>query len=297
MYDKKFSELLAIFYVFLTLLSASSFCHAEKLSNFHPNEYFLSLKRTQGRTVGNKLSYTSIDALAFPFHDSTVWPFLDFRVHRFDKKNRYAGNFGLGCRYSRPFTDQIFGVNVYYDFRNARHANFNQIGLGFELLGKCWNLRVNGYLPIGKKRILNSFCLFDDFIGSFFMLRKNYRKSLKGLDFELESYLTNICCMDFYLGIGAYYYKEDRCHKDIYGAEYRLSTWYCDSISFSINATHDCHFKTRIQGELCITFPFKSCCTEDRRLFLPVWRREIIALDKTSRWDSNFGSSGVSCSN
>lgn len=262
------------------------------LSEFlHPNEYFISLRRNQGRTVGNNISYTTLDVVSFPFHYESVWPFLDIKAHRFDREDKYAGNLGFGCRVAPKSTDQVFGLNIYYDYRNAHHFCFNQLGLGFEILGNCWNLRLNGYLPVGKKNVLESFCFFDDFIGSFFMLQRNYVRSLKGLDFELESYLTKICCVDFYLGVGAYYYKGDRCRGDVYGTEYRVTSWYCDYLSFSIGVTHDCVYKTRVQGQLALTYPFKCCCRGDRRLFLPVRRREIIVLEKNSRWKSNFGSS------
>ncbi len=258
-------------------------------------QYFLSLRRNQGQSIGNDTSYTTIEALSFPFHYQNWWPFLDLRAHRFDKGDKYAGNLGVGCRFAPQFTDQVFGINAYYDYRNAHHVKFNQLGVGFEMLGKCWNLRINGYLPIGKKKVLVSSCFFDDFIGDFFISRRNYLNSLRGVDFELESHLMRMCCIDFYLAMGAYYYKEDRCRRDIYGTEYRLTSRYCDNLSFSISVTHDSTFKTRIQGEISLTYPFNFCC--DQTFFLPVRRREIIVLDRRSRWKSNFGTSSCQSCN
>lgn len=274
---------------FLVLVLTPLFSFAEYL-----DVYFLTLRRNQGRTVGNKLSYTTFSAVAFPFHREYIWPFLDFRIHRFDKHDKYAGNVGLGCRFASTKIDKIFGINAYYDYKNRHHHNFHQLGLGFEILSKCWNFRLNGYLPFGRKRVLESSCFFDEFIGNFFFQQKNYKRSLSGVDFEIESYLTRICCMDLYFGIGAYYYRGDRCERDIYGTEYNLTTWYCNYMSFGINVTHDCRFKTRVQGELSISFPFKCFSECDRILFLPVRRREIVSLEKSKRFNSNFGCSGGS---
>lgn len=280
---------LTIFLFFLQVsLSTPLFSLGEFLDTLHPNEYFLSIRRNQGRTVGNKISYTTLEAFSFPLDYKSVWPFLDFRAHRFDSRDKYAANLGLGCRFAPKFTDQVFGMNVYYDTRNAHCNSFEQIGLGFEMLGKCWNCRLNGYLPIGKKQVLDSTCFFDSFIGSYYMFRKNYVRALPGLDFELESYLASICCVDVYVGMEAYYYKGDRCRGNVYGAEYRLTTWYCDYLSFSIGVTHDCIFKTRVQGILSLTYPFKCFCGTDKRLFYSVRRREIIVLDRHSEWQWNW---------
>lgn len=254
----------------------------------YPTDNFFSLRRNQGRTIGCDHSYTTLGWMSFPVHYGSAWPFFDVQIHRLDHRAKLAGNVGIGCRFAPACLDQVIGINAYYDFRDQHRTNFNQVGVGFELLGHCWNCRLNGYLPVGKKRILDSFCLFDDYIGSFFILERKYLKALKGCDFEIESHLFRHCCMNFYLGIGAYYYMGDKCRGKIYGSEYRLTAWFCDYLAFRLIATHDAAFKSRVQGEVMIRFPFDCCCGDAQRLFWPVERRDIIVLDKRSRWKTNF---------
>lgn len=261
----------------------------ESLSfSFSHAQYFLSLRRNQGESLGSTISYTTIESLYFPFHYQNIWPFLDLRAHCFDSADKYAANIGIGFRVAPEFTDQIFGVNAYYDCRNAHHSHFNQFGIGFEMLGGCWNFRLNGYLPVGKKSFLKSCCFFNQYIGDFFFLRENFIDGIKGANFEIESLVTEMCWGEIYLAIGGYYYQGNKCNRNIYGSEYRVSTNYCDSFSFSILATHDCVFKTRIQAQLSFTLPLNCQCDEDPRLFQSVRRQEMIILQKRKRFQWNF---------
>ena len=259
----------------------------EQLQPANDYEYFLSIRRNQGQSLGSRCSYTTLESFAFPFHYENLWPFLDLRAHRFDKGDKYAANFGVGLRIDPNWYDQIFGINAYYDFSNMRHSNFNQIGLGIEVLGECFNFRLNGYLPIGKRKIFNSCCFFDEYNGNYFVLRENFTNSLAGVDFEIEALIANICCNEIYLALGSYYYKGSKCRGDIYGVEYRLSTWICDYFTFSVAATHDNRFKTRVQAEFGFTLPL-NCFGDNWRLFQPVQRNELIVHDRNSRWTWNF---------
>lgn len=252
------------------------------------SQYFLSLRRNQGRSLGSKISYTTIESLSFPFHYENIWPFLDLRAHCFDEMGKYAANIGVGFRVAPKFTNQIFGVNAYYDCRNASHSHFNQLGIGVEMLGECWNFRLNGYLPVGQKSFLKSCCFFNEYIGDFFFLRENFIDGLKGVNFEIESWVGEICCAEIYLAIGAYYYQGKGCRRSIYGSEYRVSTDFCDNFTFSIFATHDCVFNTRIQAQLSFTLPLSCQCEEDARLFQRIYRQEIVVLQKRKRFQWNF---------
>lgn len=261
--------------------------------NYFDNRYFISLRRNQGETVGNKSSYTTLEAMAFPDICQEYVPFVDLRGHVFDRCSRFGANVGVGCRFAPQcadlcfglFSDSIFGVNAYYDYRDCRRANFNQLGLGFEILGDCLNFRLNGYLPVGKREVLNSRHVFDDYIGDFFMIQDNFIDSVAGVNFEIESLILRLCSVDVYAAIGPYFYKGSTCRRDIYGSEYRLSARFCDNYWFSIYATHDCLYRTRVMAELSFTFPCYGC---DWNWFQPVRRREAIVLDRHSRFFSNF---------
>lgn len=63
-----------------------------------------------------------------------------------------GGNLRLGYRQHLPGANRIWGGYLGYDYRSTGSANFGQLGLGFETLGDVWDLRLNGYLPVGSTR-------------------------------------------------------------------------------------------------------------------------------------------------
>lgn len=257
------------------------------------DRYFFSLQRNQGKTAGNNSSYTTLKTLIFPYYCRDFVPFIDLRGHVFDRCSRFGANLGIGCRFVPQCSDicfgllsgQIFGINAYYDYRDHRHAHFNQVGLGFEILGNCLNFRLNGYFPVGKREILNSTCVFDDYIGDYFMIQKNFADILTGANFEIESLVARVCSLDVYAAIGSYFYKGNSCRHNIYGNEYRLTARFCDNYLFSICATNDRRYRTRVMAEFNITFPCYDC---DWRWYQPVRRREAIAIDSHNLFFSNF---------
>jgi hypothetical protein len=273
-------------YCFLFLHSLS----AIELNN--ESKFFLCLRRNQGRSITTNHSYTTAEFLFFPGQYQQISPFLDVRGHCTDK-GRLASNVGLGVRYSLDSIPFIFGLNTYYDYRNQRHHDYNQWGVGFELLGNCWSCWINGYVPVGKRKHEVSSCFFNDYIGDYFFSRKEYLTSLYGIDLEIEALLFKICCVDIYGTLGGYFYKGSGCscecrRANIYGIEYGLSIQPWNCVSFDVYATYDCHFKSRMMGQLNFTIPLPcgGCCNNP--LFQPVQRNDMILLEKSSRWHWNW---------
>lgn len=70
---------------------------------------------------------------------------------RFDDKTSSEGNFGLGLRHMLPSGWNV-GAYGYFDRRRTDQGNFfNQSTLGFEALGRDWDLRTNVYQPLGDR--------------------------------------------------------------------------------------------------------------------------------------------------
>jgi trimeric autotransporter adhesin len=63
-----------------------------------------------------------------------------------------GGNLRVGYRQMLPGANRIVGGYLGYDYRSTGSANFGQLGLGVETLGDVWDLRLNGYLPMGQTR-------------------------------------------------------------------------------------------------------------------------------------------------
>ena len=79
------------------------------------------------------------------------------------------------CRRRNTLLDasRLWGANIYYDYRNTNRNNYNQVSLGFESLGKVWDFRLNGYLPVGNKTSSWSDLQFAKFRGhSLYVSRK-----------------------------------------------------------------------------------------------------------------------------
>lgn len=285
---KRFNNMHLI--LIMILLLVLNFLDVTAESSFAEDTFcFLSLRRNQGRSIGHVDSYSTVEFEGYHFINRNLVGFADLRAHYLDE-GRFAANLGTGVRYKPCWCDQVIGINGYYDWRNIKHTSFKQVGLGLELLNCTWNFRLNGYLPIGKKERLRRFCLFDEYEGGYFILRKDFLRSRGGIDFNAEILLGRFCCTDVYMGLGAYYYKGYRCQKDIYGAEYRLSGTFCKCYALDLIATNDCSFGTKVMAQLTITIPInsenKKCV--DPRMLTPIRRREIVVEDHYSRWEKNF---------
>ncbi|MGK7908223.1 MAG: hypothetical protein AB4040_13505, partial [Synechococcus sp.] len=70
----------------------------------------------------------------------------------FDDENRLGGSLLFGHRSYSPDQQRILGGYLGLDVRDTGENVFPQIGFGFERLGKHWDIRANGYVPVGDTR-------------------------------------------------------------------------------------------------------------------------------------------------
>jgi hypothetical protein len=84
------------------------------------------------------------------------------------QKNSWAGSLGLGYRQffsdgsGNPCAGRIFGLYLLGDYNSALSGNtFMDINPGIETLGERWDFRINGYIPIGKKKWKASYWASD----------------------------------------------------------------------------------------------------------------------------------------
>ena len=74
-----------------------------------------------------------------------------------DDSNQEIFNAGLGFRYLLEDPGVILGANVFYDHNNsAAGNNFDQLGLGAEVLSKWVDARFNYYLPQNDTKSVGS---------------------------------------------------------------------------------------------------------------------------------------------
>jgi trimeric autotransporter adhesin len=77
---------------------------------------------------------------------------VTFGEAKLNLDDHVGGNLRLGYRHYLPGANRIVGGYFGYDHRSTGAANFGQLGLGFETLGDVWDLRLNGYVPLGSTR-------------------------------------------------------------------------------------------------------------------------------------------------
>ncbi len=65
-------------------------------------------------------------------------------------------NFGIGYRQLLPNQKIILGANAYYDYRDVGYGNYDQWGVGIEMLSSWIDARANYYNPEDKKLVVNT---------------------------------------------------------------------------------------------------------------------------------------------
>jgi Protein of unknown function (DUF3442). len=136
-------------------------------------------------------------------------PFLDARAHLFND-GRFASNLGIGTRIPAFDNACAFGANLYWDYRNSKGLNTNQIGPGLEVLSRDVDFRINGYIPLSGGQY-NSKLKLAKCIGNQAIIKQTSRLALPNINAEIGFPLPWkwMEVVDLYFAIGPYYlFKE-----------------------------------------------------------------------------------------
>lgn len=248
-----------------------------------------SIRHIEGGGIGYNHGYTTLEGFFAPNPEQMdLIPFLDVRGHIFDN-GEWAANTGLGLR--RVVDNRIYGLNIYYDYRETKRSNFNQIGLGAESLGTCWDFRLNGYLPVGRKVDSPFGSDFGGFSGHYLLLRQKCHFAMKGVDAEAGYHLGHFRYFDLYAAAGPYYYTGKK-GRDAWGGKGRLAAIFKRLLTLELSDSYDRLFHNNFQGQVTLTLPFGNrsriqhddecyCSISDAllcRMIQPVGREEIIVI-------------------
>lgn len=259
--------------------------------------YPLSISHTEGHWFDNRIGYTSINFFwSLPIGvNSNYFSFVDVRGHVLNN-GKTAGNLGGGIRLVNDCNrSTIFGVNAFYDFRKTTWNNyFQQIGVGLEILNSCFDLRFNGYIPLGRQTNHSRIFHHHSREGFKFSFQQR-RNSLGGFDVGIGKWIVKDACgtFDFYATLGVYSYFPKKHHHNIFGGEVRLISNLIQNFSLELRAGYDTVNSTQVQIKLAAYIPLgiSPCeCFENKyiyndcylreRLCQPLFRQEIISLDK-----------------
>lgn len=252
-----------------------------------------SIRHIEAGGIGYNQGYTTLELFLSPGPD--LWaamPFLDVRGHVFDN-GKWAANLGAGIR--KNYGSRVYGLNTYYDYRETKKFHYNQIGLGLETLGKVWDIRVNGYLPVGKKSSAPYSTKFDFFSGHFMFLSQKKQFAMKGVNAEGGFHFGKSCLFDFYTAAGPYYFEGKG--RNAWGGKARICGMFKDYITLEISDSYDNVFHNRFQGQLTFSLPLgrKSCVKKNEcqscslsyalnsRMVQPIGREEIVVVSSKKK--------------
>ncbi len=294
-------------YFLTALLSINLLMQADESSDdCYPSQYTrkASIRHIEGGGVGYNKGYSTLET--FIASDPNLWsytPFLDLRGHVFND-GRIALNTGVGLR--SILGSRVYGINSYYDFRNTNHRNYNQISLGLETLGQLIDVRVNGYLPVGRKVSDLYDISFNSFKGNSILVNRKLQYAMKGVDGEIGFHLGKASDFDFYGALGSYYFKGSE-GKGALGGKVRLTGSFKEYVKLEVSDSFDNVFHNNVQGQLTLSLPFgpkskpklngranfANCDTAaaiTSRMLQPVNRQEIVVVNSKTKVDaaSNF---------
>ena len=265
-----------------SLLILSSIGYGEESHQFEqaeftgviPHPFRVKLRHIEGKGIGYPCGYTSFDLGMNPYLDDfKILPVIDLRFHLFND-GKFAFNTGVIGRFHSGCT--VYGMNVYYDYRNAQHARYNQVGAGLEALGERWDFRMNGYLPFGVK---HSPFYAIKLEGLTLVGREEL--ALKGFDFEVGVHTRCRNPWGFYSGIIPYCYGAKGMNA--WGGKLRLLAQWKDYITLEVDGSYDSLFHGVVQGQIIFNIPFgtrrptKNPGNWQLRMVEPPLRSEIIA--------------------
>ena len=249
-----------------------------------------------GPKWGNDYSTLGI-FLASDYSIGSFYPLIDLRAHRFDNDS-YALNVGIGGRYvpGRQNFCEMLGFNLFYDWRQGYLDEYNQFGVGFEILGKRWDFRANGYFPVGRKKYRMT-CVFDQYVGNYVITEKKYEATTYGYNLEVGWLTIDSKNFLLYTAAGPYYLtSKSCCFKSTIGGKIRMRPQYKDYLALDVSYYRDCNSHSIWETTFILSLPLyqitnqneRPCRLTDRQIYQPIERLEIMTLGKRCCWTQNY---------
>jgi Inverse autotransporter, beta-domain len=210
----------------------------------------------------------------------------------------YDGNVGLG--YRAKFNDRLaWGVNAFVDITAAEHGEtYWQGGLGGELMGNCWLVRANGYLPTNDRTIIDEWTVADPYLRGIQIQSTDthctfQEQAYRGFDIEAGAGFDLFCGQLW--GFGTFFYFDANRVRELYGPrarlEYRLYdlSFFGRPIDVMIGGEYEWNQLHGHTGSATawIRFPFggdesQRCCSNGlcKQMGDPVIRERSIWIDR-----------------
>jgi len=180
-------------------------------------------------TVGAKFSEhltgifaDSITGLWSP-QDRDAFLFFNSR-YTWEDNHQYNSSVGLGFRKLLPDRDVIVGVNAYWDSLHGQGgSDFNQLGLGAEVLTKWVDARFNYYLPDNQQpQIRKHTWVSEDHGVTRTRVFEEREAALEGFNAEIGFLIPGLCKYTEVRLYGGYYHYDNPFGGDFEGFKARL---------------------------------------------------------------------------
>jgi hypothetical protein len=194
--------------------------------------------------------------------------FLDSRL-LLDDEGNLGANLLLGHRFYDERGDRIWGAYAGADLRGTDDSHFTQLGLGMESLGRIWDFRINGYLPLGNTRQVidedirnGAVQTRSGFQGNLLVLERSQERqisqtaeaALGGLDLEVGARLARWDEGDLRGYVGAYFLDGAEVDGAL-GWRVRLESRPIDNLQLNLRLQDDSIFGTNVSFSVGLAFP------------------------------------------
>ncbi len=216
--------------------------------------------RVDSRTsalYGYRDGYTRISAFMPKFLDNDSLFFVD--AGGFASYNPSGGaNIGVGWRSYLEDFDRIVGLSGWFDVDNANQRTYQQFGLSFESLGRYFDLRANGYLPLGEishklREVVAGPAFFAT--NNIMLNRLTWREAVyTGFDVEVGGPTPILGRYGLNAYAGFYFFNSANVG-DFTGVSTRIQGQINDSMTIGAQLTHDHVYDTNAQIQVTLTIP------------------------------------------
>jgi hypothetical protein len=255
----------------ISLIITDEPCCEPRHVNIYPIPKRIDIGHIEGKGIGYETGYTKLSVVFAPEYEvGHCVSMLDLRGVVFDD-GKLAANAGIIARFLPKSFCEVFGVNLFYDFREGKYGNFNQVSGGFDLLIRRWEVHGNASVPVGTTRHTKNGAheyaeyAFDVNAGYYFVNDKNFQ---------------------LYAGAGPYYLCG---HASAVGGKVVLRPQLSDYLSVELSASYDRIFRAIYQANVVLTIPLYRfscalkhkkgpCCTANRQIYQPI-DRDIVLIE------------------
>jgi len=149
--------------------------------------------------------------------------FLNSRYH-WEDNHQYISSAGVGFRKLLPDQNIILGVNAYWDsLHGSGGSDFNQLGLGAEVLTQWVDARFNYYLPDNNQpQIKKHTWVSEDDGGTRTRVYEQREAALQGFNGEIGFLIPGLCKYTEVRVYGGYYHYDNPFGSDFEGFKARL---------------------------------------------------------------------------